>query len=487
MAAHLAYRSCGRIHEWDFSAKRSLEGEILVGVDLSLADFAAAIEGSEKRKDARTCREFVLALPAEATSAQRLEIAKRYAEWLRSEFGCAVHVVCHRPDGWKKGEHRAVDTQRNFHAHLTATDRAWSDNQPGEKIRKWNAPGWVDGVAHRKYEEISEAVMGEPLPDRGDGKRRPIAAYKAEARQTYHETQIKNGRLPSDTPIEHRIYARELRTVASARRGIAAGKRRTAARARRLAARRRFHPIATRFGRGQPRHESRIDNINRAAKDRRIESDAFDQQHRGRELQLEAGERQPEIQRTGRDDQQIKNRPSSEKRADSKRGTPDPIGKYEQEQVRVDDFLTAKRRLEKAESKREKMSAEMRAYSERKPEPLVKKHPNRPIRSMLDLFGSRYKKALASWERECSEIDRYNTGGNLTDPAYIKQLKDFHAVYKRPTYTREDFDRVQHEIDEAKRALDAAPPPKPKARNFKNPKKEIGQENWPKRSRGRRL
>jgi hypothetical protein len=197
------------VGDWDFTAKRSLEGEIVrfarADLSITLDDFAAKIEAGEKRKDARLAREFVLALPAEATPEQRQQIAVHYADWLSSEYGCAVHVALHKPDGWRRNEHRSADAIKNYHAHLTATDREWVGAQ--KKIRKWNKPGWVDGPAHRKYEEISQQVMGAALPALGTRMRRSMTAIKAEMRQMKHEDEIAKGERSG--PVDYVEWASE--------------------------------------------------------------------------------------------------------------------------------------------------------------------------------------------------------------------------------------------------------------------------------------
>ena len=72
-------------------------------------------EAAEKRKDARTAREWVLALPAELTDAQRKELTERFSRSLAERFGVAVDFAIHRPG--KEGD------QRNHHAHVLTTTR----------------------------------------------------------------------------------------------------------------------------------------------------------------------------------------------------------------------------------------------------------------------------------------------------------------------------------------------------------------------------
>lgn len=74
-----------------------------------------AAESAEKRKDARTAREWVVALPSELDEQQRLQLATGFAVELGKRYGVAVDVAIHLPD--KEGD------QRNHHAHILTTTR----------------------------------------------------------------------------------------------------------------------------------------------------------------------------------------------------------------------------------------------------------------------------------------------------------------------------------------------------------------------------
>jgi MobA/MobL family len=74
-----------------------------------------AAEKAENRKDARTAREWVVALPSELDSKQRAELARDFAGRLASRYGVAVDVAIHLPD--RDGD------QRNHHAHILTTTR----------------------------------------------------------------------------------------------------------------------------------------------------------------------------------------------------------------------------------------------------------------------------------------------------------------------------------------------------------------------------
>ncbi len=84
-----------------------------------------AAEFAEVRKDARTAREWEIALPEELSANDRKELALGFARELAQRYGCAVDVGIHTPG---KGGDR-----RNHHAHLLATTRVVMGIALGEK------------------------------------------------------------------------------------------------------------------------------------------------------------------------------------------------------------------------------------------------------------------------------------------------------------------------------------------------------------------
>ncbi|WP_284948253.1 Ti-type conjugative transfer relaxase TraA [Acidisoma cladoniae] len=90
-----------------------------------------AAEFAEKRSDARTAREFVLALPHELDDAQRLDLTRGFAQGLADRYGAAVDVAIHQP-------HEGKDL-RNRHAHLLMTTRQVTPGGLGEKTQlEWD-------------------------------------------------------------------------------------------------------------------------------------------------------------------------------------------------------------------------------------------------------------------------------------------------------------------------------------------------------------
>ena len=106
----------GLVH--DYTRKGGVElTEILTPDGLGVERNALwnAAELAEKRKDARTAREWIVALPAELDAGQRTDLARDFAQALVERYGVAVDLAIHAPD--REGDHR------NHHAHLLTTTR----------------------------------------------------------------------------------------------------------------------------------------------------------------------------------------------------------------------------------------------------------------------------------------------------------------------------------------------------------------------------
>ena len=82
-----------------------------------------AAEAAEKRRDARTGREWVVALPHELNEQQRAELAKEFAAELVKRYKVAADVCIHKPS--KDGD------ERNYHVHILTTTRSVSVSTDG--------------------------------------------------------------------------------------------------------------------------------------------------------------------------------------------------------------------------------------------------------------------------------------------------------------------------------------------------------------------
>lgn len=133
--AAAAYRSgselvderTGQVH--DYTRKAGVADTLMVMPEgapaMTRSELWNAAESAEKRKDARTAREWVVALPAELSAEQRKELVTTFARGLAGRYGVAVDVAIHQPG--------AEGDQRNHHAHVLCTTRQVGPQGLGDK------------------------------------------------------------------------------------------------------------------------------------------------------------------------------------------------------------------------------------------------------------------------------------------------------------------------------------------------------------------
>lgn len=116
----------------DYTRKQGVEDAFIVapaGADWAQDRNALwnAAEAAEKRKDAKTGREYELALPAELDAGARKELARDFARELVARYGVVADVAIHEPG--REGDNR------NHHAHILTTTRAAGEEGLGAKTR----------------------------------------------------------------------------------------------------------------------------------------------------------------------------------------------------------------------------------------------------------------------------------------------------------------------------------------------------------------
>jgi len=155
--------------EHDYTRKQGVEdGFVIVpeGAEWALDRSALwnAAEMAEKRKDAKTAREYELALPAELDAAGRRKLAETFARDVSQRYGVAVDVAIHAP-------HRDGD-QRNYHAHMLTTTRQVDRQGMGTKTRQLDvrdtAALEVEVLRERWADLSNEALMEIGSPERVD-------------------------------------------------------------------------------------------------------------------------------------------------------------------------------------------------------------------------------------------------------------------------------------------------------------------------------
>ena len=189
----------------------------------SRAELWNAAEKAEKRKDARTAREWEVALPDELGEAERRELAVRFAGGLAKKYGCAVDVALHAPD--REGD------QRNWHAHLLATTRKVTAGALAEKceielsdakrLSLGLAPARIEVESVRQMwaEEVNRQLQEGRRPERVD--HRSLAAQREEA--------IQKGQAEKAAELDREPQVKlGWKVVQMERRGVSSGPRRPA-------------------------------------------------------------------------------------------------------------------------------------------------------------------------------------------------------------------------------------------------------------------
>jgi hypothetical protein len=102
----------------DFTRKDGVaHSEIISNLEIQIdrGELWNLAEKTENRKDARTAREWVIALPDELDADQRKELAKDFAKSLVDRYGVIADLAIHEPS---KG-----GNDKNHHAHIMLTTR----------------------------------------------------------------------------------------------------------------------------------------------------------------------------------------------------------------------------------------------------------------------------------------------------------------------------------------------------------------------------
>ena len=122
--ASSAYRSGEKLEDertgltHDFTRKDGVaHSEIISNLDIEIdrGELWNLAEKTENRKDARTAREWVIALPDELDADQRKDLAKDFARSLVDRYGVIADIAIHEPS---KG-----GSDKNHHAHIMLTTR----------------------------------------------------------------------------------------------------------------------------------------------------------------------------------------------------------------------------------------------------------------------------------------------------------------------------------------------------------------------------
>lgn len=114
--AELVDARTGQVH--DYTRRGGVVSSVIVlpgGGSCERNALWNAAEAAECRKDARTAREWIVALPSELDDGSRQALAHAFGQALVERYGVAADIAVHLPDG--EGD------QRNHHAHVLTTTR----------------------------------------------------------------------------------------------------------------------------------------------------------------------------------------------------------------------------------------------------------------------------------------------------------------------------------------------------------------------------
>jgi ATP-dependent exoDNAse (exonuclease V) alpha subunit len=129
------------------------------------------VEESETRKNSQVAREVRVALPAELTHAQRVELVRDFAQEQFVDRGMIADIALHAPG--RDGD------DRNHHAHILLTTREIGPEGFTTKNRDWNKVEVLEGWREAWARDSNVALERAGIEDRVD--HRTLEAQRDEA------------------------------------------------------------------------------------------------------------------------------------------------------------------------------------------------------------------------------------------------------------------------------------------------------------------
>ena len=170
--AAAAYRVAERIEDrrtglvFDYAARGGVDHTEIIAPDHApdwvrdRSELWNRVEESETRKNSQVAREVRVALPAELTHAQRLELVR---EFVRSQFvdrGMVADIALHAPG--------RIGDERNHHAHILLTTREVDADGFTTKNRDWNKVEVLEGWREAWARDSNAALERAGIEDRVD-------------------------------------------------------------------------------------------------------------------------------------------------------------------------------------------------------------------------------------------------------------------------------------------------------------------------------
>ncbi|WP_299656810.1 MobQ family relaxase [uncultured Jannaschia sp.] len=183
--ASAAYRAAERIADlrtglvFDYAARGGVDhAEILAPSHApdwvqDRSELWNRVEAAETRKNSQVAREVRVALPAELSHDQRVELVRDFAQAQFVDRGMVADIALHAPG-------RAGD-ERNHHAHILLTTREVDAEGFTAKNRDWNKVEVLEGWREAWARDTNRALERADIAERVD--HRTLVAQRDEARE----------------------------------------------------------------------------------------------------------------------------------------------------------------------------------------------------------------------------------------------------------------------------------------------------------------
>jgi hypothetical protein len=181
--AAAAYRAAERIEDrrtgltFDYAARGGVDHTEILAPDHApdwvrdRSELWNQVEESETRKNSRTAREVRVALPAELTHNERVELVRDFAQEQFVDRGMVADIALHAPG--RDGD------DRNHHAHILLTTREIGPEGFTTKNRDWNKVEVLEGWREAWARDSNAALERAGVEDRVD--HRTLVAQRDEA------------------------------------------------------------------------------------------------------------------------------------------------------------------------------------------------------------------------------------------------------------------------------------------------------------------
>ena len=181
--AAIAYRVAERIEDrrtgltFDYAARGGVDHTETLAPDHApdwvrdRSELWNRVEESETRKNSQVAREVRVALPAELTHAQRVELVRDFAQEQFVDRGMIADIALHAPG--RDGD------DRNHHAHILLTTREIGPEGFTTKNRDWNKVEVLEGWREAWARDANTALERAGIEDRVD--HRTLEAQRDEA------------------------------------------------------------------------------------------------------------------------------------------------------------------------------------------------------------------------------------------------------------------------------------------------------------------